>query len=142
MRTPARFLLAGLLAGTVLLVAPVQAVEQTTTVYRSVDKSGNAVYSQFPIAGAESRRVTTARSSDMGEEIAAPKTEFAAACTKARENLELITGGLTAGKYIEQDRDGDGKAERLTPDEVIAEKDMAERQVAAYCTNNGSSSGT
>ncbi|WP_146908370.1 hypothetical protein [Arenimonas daejeonensis] len=59
-----------------------------------------------------------------------PKTEAEIACDRAQVNLTL----LDSGKTLQRDKDGDGTPEDLTPEEITSEKDLAQRQVTAYCT--------
>lgn len=102
-----------------------------TTVYKTTDANGNTVYSQVETTNAESQQVD-GRSPDLppaeaGEE--APKSDVETACANATAHMEI----LNSGKRLQRDKDGDGKSEDLTPEEISSERDLAQRQMTAFC---------
>jgi hypothetical protein len=102
-----------------------------TTVYKSKNADGTSVYTQIETANAETRRVDgsdpNAPAAEKAEEK--PKTQTQMACEQAQANLVL----LDSGRLLQRDSDGDGKGEDLTPEELASERDLATRQVKAYC---------
>ena len=102
-----------------------------TTVYKSKNADGTSVYTQIESADSESRKVDggdpNAPTAEKAEEK--PKTQTQIACEQAQGNLDL----LDSGRLLQRDRDGDGKGEDLTPEELASERDLATRQVKAYC---------
>ncbi|KFN43625.1 DUF4124 domain-containing protein [Arenimonas oryziterrae] len=63
-------------------------------------------------------------------EVAPPKpTPEDTACLRAKLSLDL----LAKGTALVIDKDGDGQTERMTDEDRAAAKDLAERQVAAFC---------
>jgi hypothetical protein len=115
----------------VLALLPLAASAEKTTVYKTTDANGNTVYSQVDTAGATAQQVTGADpAAPAAEPAAAPKTEAEIACDRAQLNLKLIE----SGNRLQRDKDGDGKPEDLTAEELASEKDLAQRQTAAYCT--------
>ena len=102
---------------------------QETTVYKSKAADGTSVYTQIETQGSEmlglrSRDPTLPETTE-----AAPKTDTQIACESAQQNLKL----LNSGSRLQRDKDGDGVPEPLTPEEIVSERDLAERQIAAYC---------
>ena len=101
-----------------------------TTVYKSKNADGTSVYTQIESAGAESRQLDS-RDPEVAASTEAdgPKKDRELACERAKGNVEL----LASGKPIQRDKDGDGKPELLSAEELAGEKDLATRQAAAYC---------
>lgn len=99
-----------------------------TTVYKSKDANGNTVYSQVETTGAQSQQVG-GRDPAQPAAAEAPKSEVQVACDSAKKNLEL----LNSGQVLQRDKDKDGTPDDLTADEIASEKDLAQRQVTAYC---------
>ena len=99
-----------------------------TTVYKSKDANGNTVYSQVETAGAQSQQVQ-GRDPNLPPAAEQPKSEMEVACETARKNVEL----LNSGQVLQRDKDKDGTPDNLTPEEIASEKDLAQRQVTAYC---------
>ena len=62
-------------------------------------------------------------------EVEKPLSDTEQACERATTNLALYN----SGDKLQRDKDGDGKPEPLTPKEIASEKNLAERQAAAYC---------
>jgi len=113
-----------------LAFAPALAAAEDTTVYKSKGASGENVYSQIETTGAEERRVGINEPDAVPAEAAAPaKTPAQQACEKARANYEL----LASDRRVQFDRDGDGTPEEMTAEERASNRDMAKRQVDAYC---------
>jgi len=107
---------------------------QETPVYKSKAADGTSVYTQVEVQGAELRGVRS-RDPDLPQAAEeAPKTDSQIACERARENLVLYN----SGDRLQRDKDGDGVPEPLTPEEIATERDLAERQVAAYCVPTAS----
>ena len=113
-----------------LALAPGLLFAQETTVYKSKNADGTSVYTQIETRGAE-RTQLDGRDPKLppAEAKPTPKTETEQACERAQANVGL----LGSGKVLQRDKDGDGKPEPLTPEEITSEKDLAERQAAAYC---------
>ena len=115
-------------------LVPGLAAADKTTVYRTKNADGTTTYSQIETQGATAREVG-GRDPDVAAapaagEAAAPKTEAQQACERGKLNLEM----LSSSQPISRDKDGDGTAEVLTPEERASETDLAQRQVTAYCT--------
>lgn len=110
---------------------PGLALADKTTVYKTTDANGNTVYSQVETTNSQSQQVD-GRAPDLppaqaGEE--APKSDVETACANATAHLEI----LDSGKRLQRDKDGDGKPEDLTPEEIASERDLAQRQKTAFC---------
>lgn len=101
---------------------------EETTVYKTTGADGVNAYSQIESSGAQTQQVQ-GTDPELPAAEQAPKTETEKACDRARINLDL----LSSDKSLQRDNDGDGTPEELTPEERASEKDLAERQVAAYC---------
>lgn len=112
-----------------LALAPGLLFAQETTVYKSKNADGTSVYTQIETRGAETRQLDGRDPKAPPVDAAKPKTDTELACERAQTSLEL----LGSGKTLQRDRDGDGKPEPLTPEELASERDLAERQAAAYC---------
>lgn len=113
-----------------VVLAPGLLFAQETTVYKSKNADGTSVYTQIETRDAEVRRLASRDPAVAAQaDAAAPKTDTQIACDRAQENLVL----LDSGKVLQRDRDGDGQPENLTPDEMTSEREIAKRQVAAYC---------
>ncbi|GAB2662372.1 DUF4124 domain-containing protein [Arenimonas aestuarii] len=110
------------------LCAGLAHASEKTTVYKSKGASGENVYSQLEVSGAE-RQSVDAGTGQVAAETETPKTEIQIACERARANLEL----LGSDNRLQRDKDGDGEPEDLTPEERQAEKELAQRQITAYC---------
>jgi hypothetical protein len=100
-----------------------------TTVYKSKDANGNTVYSQVETTGAKSQQVG-GRDPAQPPAAETPKSEVQVACETAQKNLEL----LSSGQVLQRDKDKDGTPDDLTAEEIASEKDLAQRQVTAYCS--------
>lgn len=111
-----------------LALAPGLLFAQETTVYKSKNADGTSVYTQIETRGSEKTQLD-GRDPKVAEAEAKPKSETEVACERAQANLGLIS----SGKTLQRDKDGDGKPEDLTPEEVASERDLATRQVTAYC---------
>jgi hypothetical protein len=111
-----------------LALAPGLLFAQETTVYKSKNADGTSVYTQIETRGAEKAQLD-GRDPKLPPSEEKPKTQTEQACERAQANLAL----LGSGKFLQRDKDGDGKPEPLTPEELSSEKDLAERQAAAYC---------
>ena len=103
----------------------------STTVYKSKNADGTSVYSQIETRNAQVQRVDGRDpAADPNAPAAAePKSDAQKACENAQNNLKLIASGAR----LQRDKDGDGTPEDLTPEEVEAEKGIAELQATAYC---------
>lgn len=112
-----------------LALAPGLLFAQETTVYKSKNADGTSVYTQIESRGAEARQVEGRDPKVAAQAEATPKTEMQVACERAQANISL----LDSGKVLQRDNDGDGKPESLTPEELASERDLAQRQAAAYC---------
>lgn len=115
----------------VCALAPGLAAAQETTVYKSKNADGTSVYTQIEAPGAQSKQVGSADPNAPVEKKPEekPKTQTQIACEQATANLVL----LDSGRLLQRDRDGDGKPEDLTPEELASERDLATRQTKAYC---------
>ncbi|MCX7033986.1 MAG: hypothetical protein NT046_08455 [Arenimonas sp.] len=111
-----------------LVLAPGLLFAQETTVYKSKNADGTSVYTQIETRGAERSQVES-RDPALAPAEAKPKSETEVACERAQANLTLIG----SGKTLQRDKNGDGTPEDLTPEEVASERDLATRQVTAYC---------
>lgn len=114
------------------LCAGLAHAEEKTTVYKSKGASGENVYSQLEVEGAQAQTVGTRKpvattSGEAGAEV--EKTDMQQACERGRENLSL----LESGKILQHDKDGDGVLQDLTAAEREEEMDQAKRQILAYC---------
>ncbi len=112
-----------------LALAPGLLFAQETTVYKSRNADGTSVYTQIETRGAEVRQVEGRDPKVEAQPSTTPKTDTQVACERAQGNLAL----LDSGKVLQRDKDGDGKPEDLTPEELSSERDLAQRQAAAYC---------
>lgn len=113
-----------------LALAPALAAAEDTTVYKSKGASGENVYSQLETTGAEEHKVGINEPDAAPAQAGAPaKTPAQQACEKARANYEL----LASDRRVQFDRDGDGTPEEMTAEERASNRDMAKRQVDAYC---------
>jgi tRNA A37 threonylcarbamoyladenosine modification protein TsaB len=120
-----------LLIALAAVLLPGLASADKTTVYKTTDANGNTVYSQVETTGSETQQVD-GRSPDAPVAAAAeekPKSDTETACANATAHL----GVLNSGKRLQRDKDGDGKPEDLTPEEIASEKDLAQRQMTAFC---------
>lgn len=109
-------------------LVPGLAMAEETTVYKTKNADGTTTYSQIQSNNAEARSMES-RDPALPPAGEKPKTEVEVACERAQANLAAIG----SGKTLQRDKDGDGKPETLTPDEVASEKDLAERQKTLYC---------
>lgn len=113
-----------------LALSPALAAAEDTTVYKSKGASGENVYSQLETTGAEEHKVGINEPEAGPAQATAPaKTPAQQACDKARANYEL----LASDRRVQFDRDGDGTPEEMTAEERASNRDMAKRQVDAYC---------
>lgn len=112
-----------------LLLAPSLLLAQQTTVYKSKNADGTSVYTQIETRGAESRQVRSKSPEAQAMAEAAPKTDIEIACERSQLNIAL----LDSGKVLQRDKDGDGKPEDLTLEELAAERALSQSQVTAYC---------
>lgn len=109
---------------------PGLALADETTVYKSKNADGTTVYSQIETNDAEARKVA-------GQDPAAPpaaaeekpKSQSELACENANTRLDL----LNSGERLRFDKDGDGKNEDMSPEDIASEKDLARRQQLAFC---------
>lgn len=114
-------------------------------VYKWTDGSGHSHYSQSPPEGmkyetitpAGTKTTTTAATSDSAaavvpEEKAGPttaQTERQKYCDQARKNADL----LSTRPIVDMDINGDGKPERLTPEQQNSQLANAKQQVSMLC---------
>lgn len=104
--------------------------DEKTTVYKSKGASGETVYTQVEVSGSEQHQVGIREPEAQAEEGEAPaKTPAQVACERARANLEV----LSSAQAVTFDRDGDGEPEVMTDEEKAKNREMAQRQVTAYC---------
>ena len=102
-----------------------------TNLYQWKDAQGVTHSSDKPPAGQqyEVRRIANLGPVVETSDEAAPAEN--ASCTTARKNLALLGGDAP----VQQDTDGDGKADRtLTPEERAAQKTLADAMVTAHCS--------
>lgn len=100
------------------------------TVYKSTGANGETVYSQVQVASSQSMEVDADSPEAKAAEAAAPAaTPAQKACEMAQANLTV----LTSGRPVQFDRDGDGKPEPMTEEELATNRENAQRQVRAYC---------
>jgi len=118
-----------ILTAAALALLPGLLLAQETTVYKSKNADGTSVYTQVEVEGSSARGVSGSDPTPPQAAEAAPKTDSQIACERAQENLVLYN----SGDRLQRDKDGDGVPEPLTPEEIATERDLAERQVAAYC---------
>jgi hypothetical protein len=118
-----------LFAAIVVALLPGVLLAEETTVYKSKNADGTSVYTQVEVQGSEARGVAGRDPTQAQAAEEAPKTDSQIACERAQENLVLYN----SGDRLQRDKDGDGTPEPLTPEEIATERDLAERQVAAYC---------
>lgn len=116
-----------------LALMPGLLLAQETTVYKSKAADGTSVYTQIETQGSEARGVRGSDPSQPQAVAEAPKTDSQIACERAQENLVLYN----SGDRLQRDKNGDGVPEPLTPEEIATERDLAERQVGAYCPKAG-----
>ena len=117
-----------------LALAPGLLLAQGTTVYKSRNADGTTVYSQIETPGAQAKGVEGKDPAAKTPEVEKPLSDTEQACERATTNLALYN----SGDKLQRDKDGDGKPEPLTPEEIASEKDLAERQAAAYCPKSDS----
>lgn len=118
-----------LLALSVALL-PGLALADETTVYKSKNADGTTVYSQIETSDAEAQKVAgqdPAAAPAAAEEK--PKSQSELACENANSRLSL----LNSGERLRFDKDGDGKNEDMSPEDIASEKDLAQRQQLAFC---------
>jgi hypothetical protein len=126
-----------LLAVSAILLPALATAAEDTTVYRTKNADGTNTYSQVETRGAEVRTINAAdpASGQTAPAGARPKSTNEVACERATLNAQL----LSANANIQQDKDGDGTPETLTPEEHKAQSDLAARQVEVYCNANAAS---
>ncbi|WP_372015971.1 DUF4124 domain-containing protein [Pseudoxanthomonas sp. 10H] len=118
-----------------LLAATLCASASATNVYQWKDAKGVTHSSDKPPAG---QRYDTRRVDNRGQTVETAEPEAAAAetpqCATARGNLQL----LGSGSALQQDTDGDGKADKTMSDAERAQhRELAEAAVKAYCPPAG-----
>ena len=112
------------------VLLPGLALAEETTVYKSKNADGTTVYSQIETNNAQAQKVA-------GQDPAAPpaaaeekpKSQSEQACENANTRLSL----LNSGERLRFDKDGDGKNEDMSPEDIASEKDLAQRQQLAFC---------
>lgn len=112
-----------------LVLAPGLLFAEETTVYKSKNADGTSVYTQIETRGAERSQLVSRDPTVTVDAAATPKTETEMACDRAQLNLGL----LNSGKVLQRDKNADGTVENLTAEEMTSERDLAQRQVTAYC---------
>ena len=112
-----------------LALAPGLLFAEETTVYKSKNADGTSVYTQIETSGSQAQGVQGKDPPRTAAAPETPKSETEQACERAQSNLALYN----SGDKLQRDKDGDGKPEELTAEEIASEKDLAERQTAAYC---------
>lgn len=123
-----RHVLALALAAT--LLPGLALADEKTTVYKSKGASGETVYTQVEVSGSEQHQVGIREPQARAEEAEAPaRTPTEVACERARANLEV----LSSEQAVTFDRDGDGEPDVMTSEEKAKNREMAQRQVTAYC---------
>lgn len=113
------------------LCAGLAHADEKTTVYKSKGASGENVYSQVEVDGAQAKTVGTrkAAAAKASGEPEEEKTDMQRACERGKENVAL----LESGKLLQHDKDGDGILEDLSAAERTEELEQARRQIVAYC---------
>ncbi|MFT4247790.1 MAG: DUF4124 domain-containing protein [Pseudomonas sp.] len=114
--------------GLALLAA--SAAAGATNLYKWKDANGVSHYSEKPPEGQryDTRRIDV-RAGVTPPEATAPQAE-SAACSTARNNLDVLGG---SGPVM-QDTDGDGKPDAtLDEGQRAAQKNLADAAVKAYC---------
>ena len=114
-------------ASAALFLSTLAQAEDKVTVYKTTGADGVNAYSQTE--GEEARQVRSRDPNLPPPAEEKPKTQAEQACETAKKNLELIG----SGQRLQRDKDGDGTPEDLTPEEIAAEKDLAQRTATAYC---------
>lgn len=114
-------------ASAALFLSALAQAEDKVTVYKTTGADGVNAYSQTE--GEEARQVRSRDPNLPPPAEEKPKTQAEQACETAKKNLELIG----SGQRLQRDKDGDGTPEDLTPEEIAAEKDLAQRTATAYC---------
>lgn len=109
---------------------PGLAAAEKVTVYKSTGANGETVYSQLQVSGSEAVRVNAGSPEALEAEAGAPEqTPMQKACDIAKTNL----AALDSGQPVQFDRDGDGKLEVMSAEEMSQNRENTERQVRAYC---------
>jgi hypothetical protein len=133
MRYPVLFPVASL----ILLSAAFCAQAEKQRVYQWTDSQGVVHYSQFEPEKTQSEARDLNASGPATATKAAtpppakPSTFNQANCDLARTNLDNLSNG-PAGQLM-TDKDGDGKADPMSAEDIASAKDLAERQVKRFC---------
>ncbi len=103
-------------------------------VYKWKDSNGVTQYSQTPPPGNkyDTRNINNPNvaAANPAKADDKPKSEVEQNCAQAKLNLAQINQPNT---QLMVDRDGDGKREAMSDEEKMAQKDLAMRQVQAFC---------
>ena len=118
------FLLA--IAGAALCLAAHPGRAEELRVYQWTDSSGVVHYSQF-----EPEDTRTQTRDLHNSDPAVPKTPTQLACDAAKANRDLLAKGKPGHMYA--DKDGDGKPDLLTDDDVKKAKDLVDTQIKSNC---------
>jgi len=109
-----------------LLSATPSARSEKLRVYQWTDDQGVVHYSQF-----EPDKTKTQARVLHNSDPAVPKTPTQLACDAAKSNRDLLAKGKPGHMYA--DKDGDGKPDLLSDDDVKKAKDQVESQIRTNC---------
>jgi hypothetical protein len=116
------------IACAILLSAPRSALSDEMRIYQWTDSQGVVHYSQFEPDNTK----TQARNLHNSDPVV-PKTPTQMACDTAKANRDLLEKGKPGHMYA--DKDGDGKPDLLSDDDVKKAKDLVDSQIKANCGN-------
>jgi len=114
------------IAGVLLLPAAFAAQSTEQRVYQWTDSQGVVHYSQFEPEHVKSNPLDLHSSDPLP-----PVTPVLTPCDIAKSNRDLLAKGKP-GKLV-MDKDGDGKPDVMTDDDIKAAKELVEKQIAANC---------
>jgi len=114
------------IAALVLIAAAVGARSEELRVYQWTDSQGVVHFSQFEPDNTRNQ----ARDLHNSDPVL-PKTPTQLACDAAKSNRDLLAKGKPGHMYA--DKDGDGKPDLLSEDDVKKAKDQVESQIKANC---------
>jgi len=107
-----------------LLSASFCAHSDAQRVYRWTDSQGVVHYSQFEPGNVKSHALDVHASDPPPQPVLTP-------CEIAKSNRDLLAKGK-AGQLV-MDKDGDGKPDTMSDDDIKAAKDLVEKQIVANC---------
>jgi hypothetical protein len=110
----------------VLLSASLGVRSEELRVYQWTDSQGVVHYSQFE----PDKTKNQARDLHNSDPVV-PKTPTQLACDAAKSNRDLLAKGKPGHMYA--DKDGDGKPDLMSDDDVKKAKDLVETQIKANC---------